>query len=434
MESQHAGVFRYMNDSLTSEQFLNGDSPDNRPSSSSSSSNDSEASGLSSNAEQPVVESPLTSPASMRRPGHDGSHDDDGLTESDRSVRETSPESAHQASVSDDVEEEDDEGEEHEEELEEMPEDEYSDDEDGDEDASAADDHEGHPEHSHHMALDRVPPPRLPSATSSHHSDHHTRRLRRQEQALNEHVLQSPQPQRDFQFVGGPSPNPYPTMPFYDSYVHSGTSPVSYYPTAPHAPPPAPPPPPIGYYSPPHVPPVSYSPGSENHFAMAPRPAMDAPSALVQPPPFHHSPTHPPHYQPHPTGPDLTKTTVVGYELLADKLSEVPKDGRIVPGEEAVVPMYRKFEHLNHRVLLHLQDEISELEEELRCLDECIAQCSPRDQVGHVHPASRRGDARYGNELHYRRTELLGRVYLKLGQYSKFRTPSMHAHYTERGN
>jgi len=89
-------------------------------------------------------------------------------------------------------------------------------------------------------------------------------------------------------------------------------------------------------------------------------------------------------------------------------------------GEEAVVPMYRKFEGLNHRVLLHLQDEIAELEEELRYLDECIAQCSPRDHAGRHHPASRRGDARYGGELHYRRTELLGRIYLKLGQYSKF--------------
>lgn len=81
--------------------------------------------------------------------------------------------------------------------------------------------------------------------------------------------------------------------------------------------------------------------------------------------------------------------------------------------------MYRKFEHLNHRVLLHLQDEVSELEEELRYLDECIAQASPRDETGHAYPASRRNDARYGNELHYRRTELLGRIFQKLGQYSK---------------
>lgn len=81
--------------------------------------------------------------------------------------------------------------------------------------------------------------------------------------------------------------------------------------------------------------------------------------------------------------------------------------------------MYRKFEHLNHRVLLHLQDEVSELEEELQYLDDSIAQLSPRDETGHTYPASRRGDARYGGELHYKRTELLGRIFQKIGQYSK---------------
>ncbi|KAF2195406.1 hypothetical protein K469DRAFT_544281 [Zopfia rhizophila CBS 207.26] len=141
--------------------------------------------------------------------------------------------------------------------------------------------------------------------------------------------------------------------------------------------------------------------------------------SVVQPLPFHHLHTQPPHYQPHSTGPDLTKTTVVGYELLADKLAELPKDDSESPAEGKVVPMYRKFEQLNHRVLLHLQDEISELEEELRYLDECIAQGSPGGDAGHVHPASRRAEARYGGEVHYRRTDLLGRIYLKLGQYNQ---------------
>lgn len=143
---------------------------------------------------------------------------------------------------------------------------------------------------------------------------------------------------------------------------------------------------------------------------------MAAPNTAVLPP-FHHA-LQPPHYQSQPIGPDLTKTTVVGYELLADKLTELSKNEDDVPGQNKVVPMYRKFEQLNHRVLLHLQDEISELEEELRQLDECIAQSSPRSDTGHVYPASRRGEARYGSELHYKRTDLLGRIYLKLGQYS----------------
>ncbi|PVH96368.1 hypothetical protein DM02DRAFT_477070, partial [Periconia macrospinosa] len=125
--------------------------------------------------------------------------------------------------------------------------------------------------------------------------------------------------------------------------------------------------------------------------------------------------------QPHPQGSDWGKPTVVGYELLAEKLSESARgnqEGSSTSSEGSVVPMYRKFEHLNHRVLLHIQDEIAELEEELRHLDECIAQCSPRDEAGRIQPASRRGETRYGSELHYRRTELLGRVYLKLGQYN----------------
>jgi hypothetical protein len=81
--------------------------------------------------------------------------------------------------------------------------------------------------------------------------------------------------------------------------------------------------------------------------------------------------------------------------------------------------MYRKFEQLNHRILLHLQDEISELEEELRYLDECIAQMSPVSKEGRPQPASRRVESRQGGELHWRRTNLLGRIYLKLGQYSE---------------
>jgi hypothetical protein len=118
--------------------------------------------------------------------------------------------------------------------------------------------------------------------------------------------------------------------------------------------------------------------------------------------------------------PDMTRATAAGYELLANKLSETPKkSSKFLRKAGSVVPMYRKFEHLNHRVLLHLQDEICELEEELRSLDESIAHMSLRDDAGQSYPASRRNDARYGGELHYKRTELLGRIFQKLGQYSK---------------
>jgi hypothetical protein len=84
--------------------------------------------------------------------------------------------------------------------------------------------------------------------------------------------------------------------------------------------------------------------------------------------------------------------------------------------------MYRKFEQLNHRLLLHLQDELSEMEEELRYTDECIARYAPRDEKGQIQPASRRGEARYGGDLQYRRTELLGRIFIKVGQYNQAMT------------
>ncbi|KAF2012370.1 hypothetical protein BU24DRAFT_485773 [Aaosphaeria arxii CBS 175.79] len=113
------------------------------------------------------------------------------------------------------------------------------------------------------------------------------------------------------------------------------------------------------------------------------------------------------------------KSTLTGYELMADKLAGSANATGTVGTHQGIVPMYRKFEQLNHRVLLHLQDEISELEEELRYLDECIAHASPRDEYGRFQPASRRRDARYGNDLHFRRTEVLGKVFMKLNQYNQ---------------
>jgi hypothetical protein len=383
-------------------------------SSASSSSNGSEHGDLSSTAEEPVVESPPTSPASMRRPNAEDSDEDEetdpeSLASTGRMLQPSVSEATNDSDGQDDEVEEEDES---------------SSGSEGEQasKASAVARSCRRVSPTNYMALERVPPPRVPSTASSYHSDKHTRRIRRQEQALAEHILQNPQPHRDFHFTGAPSPHYPPTMPLYDPYSQSGASPVSMTHTAHYAPPAAPLPPPpaasqaMGYYSPPHAPQALYSPGYGNQVAVASRPPMAA-SAVAQSSLAQHSPTH---YQVRPAGPDLSKTTMAGYELLADKLSKGSEETHAKSGEEAVVPMYRKFENLNHRVLLHLQDEIAELEEELRYLDECIAQCSPRDHAGRHHPASRRGDARYGGELHYRRTELLGRIYLKLGQYSKF--------------
>jgi hypothetical protein len=429
MESHQPGVFQYLNGPPPSERFRDTDTHLSRPStgysSSSATSQETDDDDASSNGDENRVEleSPLTSPASTRRPRNEDSNGDDGDSGSGMSVREASPVSHHQPSVSDDTEDSD--GQNDRQHYAREAEDESSEysEEDDDDNASASDELAHQQQHAQHMALERIPPPRLPSSSSSsRNSDRHTRRLRRQEQALSEHVLQAPRPQREFQFVGAPSPQtlpPHPTMPMYDPYMHSGASPATFDATAHHAPPPVPPPPAAEYYSPSYAPPVPYSPGYDSSMAVAMRPPMAPAGAVVPVPPLQH-PSHPPHYQPQPPGPDLSRTTVVGYEMLANKLTEGANVELRLPHEETVVPMYRKFEHLNHRVLLHLQDEISELEEELRYLDECIAQYAPRDGAGLIQPATRRGDARYGSELHHRRTELLGRIYLKLGQYSAF--------------
>ncbi|CAI6334640.1 unnamed protein product [Periconia digitata] len=373
---------------------------------------DSRSDGGSSTAERPSVESPFTSPASMRRTSYVESHDDDDSdSEADISIREASPELPHQPSLSDEAEEDHKTMHQVNEE-----EDESSEEESEDEHTPAAGSRSGHYS-SHGMALERMPPPRAPSSSS--HEDQYSRRLRRQTQALSEHVLQSPQPHRDFQFVGGPSPHPEYGMPLYDPYARSGASPASLQAATHHAPPPGPP---MNYYSPQHAPPVPYVPGYDQDTAMIARPPMPAANSaapVAPPPPFPYPPTHPPLYQTHPQGSDWGKPTVVGYELLAEKLSEKAKgshDGS--SSEGSVAPLYRRFEHLNHRVLLHIQDEIAEMEEELRHLDECIAQSSARDEAGRIQPASRRSEMRYGNEQHYRRTELLGRIFLKLGQYN----------------
>ncbi|KAH0366888.1 hypothetical protein KCU65_g4938, partial [Aureobasidium melanogenum] len=111
--------------------------------------------------------------------------------------------------------------------------------------------------------------------------------------------------------------------------------------------------------------------------------------------------------------PDFKKTTVEGYELLAAKLT----DGTI-----GTRPMYRSFEHLRHRLLLYLQDEICEYEEELRKLDEWISQIGLVVSEGKSAPASRRAEARItpaDSELMFRRKFVLGEIFVKLERYHR---------------
>lgn len=111
-----------------------------------------------------------------------------------------------------------------------------------------------------------------------------------------------------------------------------------------------------------------------------------------------------------PEVPDLMQRTLTGYEMLALELSD---------SDSAVKPLYRKFEYLNHRILLHLQDELCELEEQLRTVDEIVAQMDPGAADCLKSPASRRGEAFYGSEIHLKRTHLLGRIFMKTEQYNK---------------
>jgi hypothetical protein len=410
MEAAQTNVFQYMHQAPTVEEFTDEEETHGQPLSSASSSAESSDESdhedtQSSNTGSPqfLRDTPTTSPASMRM-SNSGS-----VQREPRKYRNTkkplyASSFVHGHGGHDDEEEP--------EESEEASDDESNEGEDGDVTHNVDDgQRQG-------FALEKVLPPRVPS-TSSRHSDPHSRRLRQQEQDLANH-LQSPQPQKDFQFAGGPSPHPQPTMPLYSPRAYSGASPANFEPTAgyPADWPQFPPPLPIGYPTQAAL----ESPTGGHPLPLTVQPPMSAPSLAAQQhaPPFHPYPGQPPQYQAHVPAPDLTKTTAAGYELLANKLSETPKKSSLVRKGGNFVPMYRKFEHLNHRVLLHLQDEVCEMEEELRYLDESIIQTSPRDEAGHAFPASRRGDARYGNELHYKRTELLGRIFQKLGQYSKW--------------
>lgn len=118
-----------------------------------------------------------------------------------------------------------------------------------------------------------------------------------------------------------------------------------------------------------------------------------------------------PHERPQaPEAPDLRRRTLTGYEEIALQLSTT---------QSSVRPLYRRFEYLNHRILLHLQDELSELEERLRTLDEIIAQMDPAMVDGQKTPASRRGENYHGSEIHMQRTHLLGNIFVKTEQYNR---------------
>ncbi|KAI1324484.1 hypothetical protein F5Y16DRAFT_411974 [Xylariaceae sp. FL0255] len=111
--------------------------------------------------------------------------------------------------------------------------------------------------------------------------------------------------------------------------------------------------------------------------------------------------------------PRAEKLPLTGYELLASRLSAKP----YAHGGPRLRPMYRRFETLNHRILLHLQDEICELEEQLHRLD--TADTQNRCLQNGILPASRRAESMSGGELQWHKTDILGKIGFKLEQYNR---------------
>ena len=106
------------------------------------------------------------------------------------------------------------------------------------------------------------------------------------------------------------------------------------------------------------------------------------------------------------------KASKTGYEFLASNIHS--------HDDALLKPIYRKFETLNNRMLLFLQDEISEMEEQLKDLDDAIAL---EEQTSSRGPASRRAEAKLPSQLQWHRLDLLGRSFAKIDQYSEQRLP-----------
>ncbi|CAI7618919.1 unnamed protein product [Penicillium glandicola] len=116
-----------------------------------------------------------------------------------------------------------------------------------------------------------------------------------------------------------------------------------------------------------------------------------------------------------------------GYGLLASHLTKSASEE-----SGGFPPLYRRFETVNHRVLLHLQDEISQMEEDLQTLDEYeeMHRVNIAEEEGTKPlPASRRRDAQSQvySSLHFRRMDLMSALIQKTEQYSKL--PSFHFPY-----
>ncbi|KXJ90015.1 hypothetical protein Micbo1qcDRAFT_164514 [Microdochium bolleyi] len=110
---------------------------------------------------------------------------------------------------------------------------------------------------------------------------------------------------------------------------------------------------------------------------------------------------------------DFVPPPLTGYNLLATRLAARTPDGH----EPPIQPLYRRFGALAHRLLLHLQDEISQLEENLHSLDDVGAH-HRHVHPGMISPESRRNDESAWGETYQQRTHILGQIGHKLDLYN----------------
>lgn len=119
-------------------------------------------------------------------------------------------------------------------------------------------------------------------------------------------------------------------------------------------------------------------------------------------------------------GSDTSSSTATPREHIPRRHSSASNIGyrsSLLEAEPAIQPIYRRFKAMNHRLLLHLQDELSELEEQLHRLD--TADTQTRRLQNRILPASRRAEALAGGELQSHKTEILAKIGFKLSQYSE---------------
>jgi hypothetical protein len=133
-------------------------------------------------------------------------------------------------------------------------------------------------------------------------------------------------------------------------------------------------------------------------------------------PPYTYPEAVNPSIQEHPLD---TLNRLPGFESLSKTLSQQSSE---------LDPIYRGFEEIRHRIALHLQHEISQLEDALHKLDREIQTTNASQTTNSTSPSSTigpdghlRGYMRHDVLLlKHKRTLLLGRIFEKIQQYGKY--------------